>query len=93
MCGEDMSKRVASVIGYLMIMIVLFVFCCLLFFGLSFKRVVSLTIFISFIAGSLFYWPFRNAFALAEVTLLLIFQVLDIPHLIEFAQLDHPLLN
>jgi Na+/H+ antiporter NhaD/arsenite permease-like protein len=43
---------------------------------------------VSFIAGSLFYWPFRNAFAIAGVSLFLMFNVLDIEHLIEFAQLD-----
>jgi di/tricarboxylate transporter len=81
-----MSKRFANVVGYLLIVICVLFFCAIL--GLSFKQIVSVTIFVSFIAGSLFYWPLRNAFALAGVALLLIFQVLDIPHLIEFAQLD-----
>jgi Na+/H+ antiporter NhaD/arsenite permease-like protein len=81
-----MLKRFAGVIGYLAIVICVLLFSTIL--GLGFKQIISLTIFVSFIAGSLFYWPFRNAFALAGVALLLIFQVLDIPHLIEFAQLD-----
>lgn len=81
-----MSKRFASVVGYLVIVVCVLFLCTIL--GLSFKQIVSVTIFVSFIAGSLFYWPFRNAFALAGVALLLIFQVLDIPHMIEFAQLD-----
>jgi Na+/H+ antiporter NhaD/arsenite permease-like protein len=81
-----MLKRFAGVIGYLAIIICVLLLCTIL--GLGFKQIISLTIFVSFIAGSLFYWPFRNAFALAGVALLLIFQVLDIPHLIEFAQLD-----
>jgi len=86
MCGEDMSKKFTGVIGYLVIVICVLLVSTIL--GLGFKQLISVTIFVSFIAGSLFYWPFRNAFALAGVALLLIFQVLDIPHLIEFAQLD-----
>ena len=81
-----MSKKFAGVIGYLVIVI-----CAVLLstsFGLTSKQIISLTIFVSFIAGSLFYWPFRNAFALTGVALLLIFNVLDLQHLVEFAQLD-----
>jgi len=81
-----MSNRFAGVFGYLVIVTCVLLLSIIL--GLSIKQIISVTIFVSFIAGSLFYWPFRNAFALAGVALLLIFQVLDIPHLIEFAQLD-----
>ncbi len=55
---------------------------------LNIQQSISVIIFLSFILGSLFYWPFRNAFALAGVSLLLAFRVLDIEHLIEFASLD-----
>ncbi|MEM3736673.1 MAG: SLC13 family permease [Candidatus Bathyarchaeia archaeon] len=54
----------------------------------SLPQLISLTVFVSFIAGSLFYWPFRNGFALIGISLLLALRVLDIEHLIEFANLD-----
>jgi Na+/H+ antiporter NhaD/arsenite permease-like protein len=49
---------------------------------------LSLVIFTAFIAGSLFYWNFRNAFAFIGISLLLVFNVLDIGHLIAFAHLE-----
>lgn len=55
---------------------------------LSSSQKISLLIFISFIAGSLFYWHFRNAFALVGIALLLALKILDIEHLIQFASLD-----
>jgi len=81
-----MSKKFASVIGYLVI--VTFTMLLSTILGLNSKQIISVTVFIGFIAGSLFYWPLRNAFALVGVALLLLFNVLDIEHLIEFAQLD-----
>jgi Na+/H+ antiporter NhaD/arsenite permease-like protein len=45
-------------------------------------------IFTAFIAGSLFYWHFRNAFAFIGISLLLAFKVLDIEHLVAFAHLE-----
>lgn len=55
---------------------------------LNIAQILSLVIFTSFIAGSLFYWQFRNAFAFIGIALLLAFNVLDIEHLIEFAHLE-----
>ncbi|HIC97944.1 MAG TPA: hypothetical protein EYP11_06075, partial [Aquificaceae bacterium] len=52
------------------------------------EQLVSLTVFTGFILGSLLYWPFRNAFALAGVALLLGFGVLDVEGLIEFSKLE-----
>jgi Na+/H+ antiporter NhaD/arsenite permease-like protein len=40
------------------------------------------------IFGTILFWPFRLAFALLGISLLLAFGLLDIPHLIEFAGLD-----
>ena len=55
---------------------------------LSRPQVFAVSIFASFILGTLFYWQFRLAFAFIGMTLLLTGRVIDIPHLIEFANLD-----
>ncbi len=56
--------------------------------GLTAKQVLAVSIFASFILGTLFYWPFRLAFALLGMAFLLAARVIDIPHLIEFANVD-----
>lgn len=56
--------------------------------GLSLQQIISVTVLGMFIAGSLFYWEFRNAFAFAGVTLLFFLRVIDLEHFIKFAQLD-----
>lgn len=81
-----MSNAMREMAAYLAVVILSFV-CCLLL-GLDLQQVISITVFASFIAGSLFFWSFRNAFALAGVALLLLLGVLDIEHLVEFANLD-----
>ncbi|MBI3616355.1 MAG: hypothetical protein HY211_07565 [Candidatus Omnitrophica bacterium] len=55
---------------------------------LTSPQILAVTIFASFILGTLFYWQFRLAFALLGMTALLAFRVIDIPHLIEFANVD-----
>jgi Na+/H+ antiporter NhaD/arsenite permease-like protein len=55
---------------------------------LNTPQIISLVIFTSFIAGSLFYWQFRNAFAFIGIALLLAFNVLDLEHLILYANLE-----
>ena len=52
------------------------------------QQILAVTIFCSFILGTLFYWQFRLAFALIGMTCLLSCRVIDIPHLIEFANVD-----
>ncbi len=52
------------------------------------RQLLAVTIFSSFILGTIFYWQFRLAFALIGMMLLLIGRAIDIPHLIEFANLD-----
>ena len=56
--------------------------------GFTPQQVLSSTVFAAFIVGTLLYWPFRLAFALAGVSILLAAGLVDIPHLIEFASLD-----
>ena len=52
------------------------------------RQILAVTIFSSFILGTIFYWQFRLAFAFIGMMLLLTGRVIDIPHLIEFANLD-----
>ncbi len=75
------------IIGYFALISVVFLITTTIL-PLNTSQKISLLIFISFIAGSLFYWHFRNAFALAGIALLLGFRILDVEHLIAFANLD-----
>ncbi|MEM2925474.1 MAG: SLC13 family permease [Methanocellales archaeon] len=74
-------------IGYFAVISVIFLVTTTIL-PLNIPQKISLLIFISFIAGSLFYWHCRNAFALAGIALLLGFKILDVEHLIAFANLD-----
>lgn len=56
--------------------------------GLNSSQVAAVTIFATFILGTLFYWQFRLAFAFIGITALLARGLLDVPHLIEFANVD-----
>lgn len=56
--------------------------------GFSPQQVLSITVFASFIVGTLLYWPFRLAFAFGGIAILMTAGLLDVPHLIEFASLD-----
>ncbi|NLG69482.1 MAG: hypothetical protein GX496_07965 [Firmicutes bacterium] len=56
--------------------------------GFTPPQILSVTVFSAFIVGTLLYWPFRLAFALVGVAILLAARLVDIPHLVEFASLD-----
>jgi len=56
--------------------------------GLTLEQILSATIFMGIILGTLFFWKFRLAFALIGMTSLIAFGLIDIPHVIEFAGLD-----
>lgn len=56
--------------------------------GWSGAQILATSVFAGFIIGTLLFWKFRLAFALAGITALLSTGVLDLPHLIEFASLD-----
>lgn len=56
--------------------------------GWSGAQILATSVFAGFLIGTLLFWKFRLAFALAGITALLATGVLDIPHLIEFASLD-----
>ena len=51
-------------------------------------QVISLTVFTALISGTLLYWRFRLAFALAGIATLMIFGLLTTETLIEFAGFD-----
>ncbi|MBI3311943.1 MAG: hypothetical protein HYZ88_00230 [Candidatus Omnitrophica bacterium] len=55
---------------------------------LNLPQIAAVAVFSSFILGTLFYWQFRLAFAMIGATALLSLRLIDIPHLIEFANLD-----
>jgi len=59
-----------------------------LWLGWNGAQVLATGVFAGFIIGTLLFWKFRLAFAMAGTTALLATGVLDIPHLIEFASLD-----
>ncbi len=56
--------------------------------GMDFKQSISTSILALFISATLLYWQFRVAFALLGVSILLTLGLLDLPHFIEFSQLD-----
>lgn len=56
--------------------------------GFTGEQVLAIGIFSGFIFGTLLFWEFRLAFALAGISLLLGSGLLDVPHLVEFASLD-----
>ncbi|MDD1776031.1 MAG: anion permease [Candidatus Methanomethylicus sp.] len=79
--------EIQKIIGYILIVACVGIVS---FYGgnLNPRQLLSVVVFSSFVAGSLFYWPFRNAFALIGITLLLGLNILDVEHLLRFAQLD-----
>jgi Na+/H+ antiporter NhaD/arsenite permease-like protein len=56
--------------------------------GMNFKQSIATSILALFISATLLYWQFRVAFALLGVSLLMVLGLLDVPHLVEFSQLD-----
>ncbi len=51
-------------------------------------QIIATLVFLSVISGTLFYWQFRLTFAFGGIALLLSTNLLDVPHVIEFAGLD-----
>lgn len=58
------------------------------FFHFTPKQIVATLIFLEILLGTLFYWKFRLAFAFGGIAVLLAGNLLDIPHIIEFAGLE-----
>ena len=62
--------------------------CALFYFTFTPKQVIATLIFLLILLGTLFYWKFRLAFAFCGIAVLLAGNLLDIPHVLEFAGLD-----
>lgn len=58
------------------------------FLGLSTKQLVAIGGFSAIFFGAIFFWHYRLAFALFGVGILLVTGLLDVPHMIEFANVD-----
>lgn len=58
------------------------------YFAFTPKQILATVIFFVILLGTLFYWKFRLAFAFSGIAVLLAGNLLDIPHVIEFAGLD-----
>lgn len=56
--------------------------------GLDFRQTVATTVFLAIVCSTLFFWELRLSFGLIGLTVLMLFGLLDIPHLVEFASLD-----
>lgn len=56
--------------------------------GLDFKQQVAITVFLGIVCATLFFWGLRLSFGLIGLTVLMLFGLLDVPHLVEFASLD-----
>ncbi len=74
--------------GYAIILLTIATALLSIFVGLSKQQVVAVTIFGLAIYGTLLFWQFRLTFIFIGIVALLTFGVLDIEHLIEFANLD-----
>lgn len=58
------------------------------FMGLTAKQLMAVGAFSAIFFGAIFFWHYRLAFALGGVGILLITGLLDVPHMIEFANVD-----
>lgn len=58
------------------------------FLGLSSKQLIAVGGFSAIFFGAIFFWHYRLAFALFGVGILMITGLLDVPHIIEFANVD-----
>lgn len=54
----------------------------------STPQMISTIVFLTVICGTLFYWQFRLSFAFGGIALLLATNLIDVPHIVEFAGLD-----
>jgi len=54
----------------------------------SSTQLLATAVFLVIICGTLFYWKYRLGFALGGVSVLLAADLLDVPHIIEFAGID-----
>lgn len=58
------------------------------FLGLNTKQLIAVGGFSAIFFGAIFFWQYRLAFALFGVGILLVANLVDVPHVIEFANVD-----
>ena len=58
------------------------------FLGLTSKQLTAVGVFSAIFFGAIFFWHYRLAFALSGTGILLVTGLLDVPHVIEFANVD-----
>ncbi len=56
--------------------------------GLDSRQLTATGVFLFIVVATLFFWKMRLSFGLIGLTVLMLFGLLDTPHLIEFASLD-----
>ncbi len=56
--------------------------------GFDSRQVLALVLFSSMVLGTLFFWAYRLVFAFLAVGVFLALGLLDVPHIVEFANLD-----
>lgn len=74
--------------GIAYILMLLSIFLLLYNTGVEFKRIISVVIFASVVAGSLLFWRFRLVFTLVGVSTLLGLGLINVKTLLEFAGFD-----
>lgn len=77
-----MKNTIAYIAG-----VILVVFASSLL-GLTTKQLIAVGGFSAIFFGAIFFWHYRLAFALFGVGILLVAGLLDVPHVIEFANID-----
>lgn len=77
-----------KILGFFISIVVILAILSKILYPLNQAQIICLIIFLSFIVGSLLFWQYRNAIALMGLSLLLFTNVLDIPHLVQFASFD-----
>jgi len=56
--------------------------------GLDSRQLAATGVFLTIVVATLFFWKLRLSFGLMGLTVLMLFGLLDTPHLVEFASLD-----
>ncbi|MBS7620040.1 hypothetical protein KEJ21_05280 [Candidatus Bathyarchaeota archaeon] len=80
---SKIQKKVLAIVILTLITSITAVLC-----GLNQSQIISVTVFAYNIYATLLFWRYRLPFAFLAIALLLALNVIDIPHLIEFASFD-----
>jgi len=80
---SKIQKRIFTIIVLTLLTSIIAVLC-----GLNQSQIISVTVFAYNIYATLLFWRYRLPFAFLAIALLLALNVIDVPHLIEFASFD-----